>query len=424
MGVGDDKRPVPARRRGRLWWGAAAVLVLALAGAWWLWRGSVVQVLVVQRQDIVQSVVATGRVIAPARMAISSELAATVARVHVREGDQVQAGRLLVQLADAEARAALAQARAALIEAQARARQQSSVGATVAEQTERQASAAWLAAEREHTRVSQLVAQGFFAPQRLDEAQRALDVAGSALASAQVQAQANQRQGVEPELAAARVAQAQANVQLAQARLARLQLRAPVDAVVLRRDVEPGLMAQPGRELLGLAERGPMRIEASIDERHLPLLQMGMAARAVADAFAGQPFDARLSEVSPAVDAERGSVGVRLAVDSPPAFLKTDMTVSVELFGGRRAQALVLPAQAVRDADRAQPWVLALREGRAQRVPVTLGLKGVGSVEITQGLAEGDAVIAQTEKVLPGDRVRPAPVRPAPRGFELPSFVR
>lgn len=423
MGVGDDKRPVPARRRGRLWWGAAAVLVLALAGAWWLWRGSVVQVLVVQRQDIVQSVVATGRVIAPARMAISSELAATVARVHVREGDQVQAGRLLVQLADAEARAALAQARAALIEAQARARQQSSVGATVAEQTERQANAAWLAAEREHARVSQLVAQGFFAPQRLDEAQRALDVAGSALASAQVQAQANQRQGVEPELAAARVAQAQANVQLAQARLARLQLRAPVDAVVLRRDVEPGLMAQPGRELLGLAERGPMRIEASIDERHLPLLQMGMAARAVADAFAGQPFDARLSEVSPAVDAERGSVGVRLAVDSPPAFLKTDMTVSVELFGGHRAQALVLPAQAVRDADRAQPWVLALREGRAQRVPVTLGLKGVGSVEITQGLAEGDAVIAQTEKVLPGDRVRPAPVRPVPRGFELPSFV-
>ena len=411
-------------RRHR-WLAGGLLLLLLGAGAWALVarRGSAVQVVSVQRQDIVQSVVSTGRVNAPARISLGSDVAATVREVKVREGDAVRAGQVLVQLADAEARASLSQAQAALAEARGRARQQASVGSALADQAELQARAVLLAAEREHERVRQLVAQGFFAPQRLDEAQRALDTARSALASAQVQAQANRRQGVEPQLAADRVAQAAANVQMAQARLDRLQLRAPVDALVLRRDVEPGLMAQPGRELLLLAERGPLRIDATIDERHLPLLRLGMPARAVADAFAGQPFDARLSYVAPAVDAERGSVAVRLAVDRAPDYLKADMTVSVELFGGRRAQALVLPSEAVRDAERAQPWVLALRDGRARRVPVQLGLKGVGSVEVTSGLSEGEQVIPQTEKALPGDRVH-AVSRNAQRGMEVPSFVR
>lgn len=403
-----------------------AVLVL-LGLALWVWslqRGALVRVVAVKRQDIVQSVVATGRVNAPARMAISTEVAATVREVLVREGQAVRAGQVLVRLSDAEPRAAVLQARAALAEARSRALQQASVGATVAEQAQVQAQAAWLAAERDHERIRQLVAQGFFAPQRLDEARRALDTAKSALASAQVQAQANQPRGVEPQLAAARTAQAEANLGMAQARLSRLLLRAPVDAVVLRRDVEPGLMAQPGRELLALAQAGPLRIDTTIDERHLPLLQLGMPARAVADAFPGQPFDARLSEVAPGVDAERGSVAVRLALVQPPAFLKADMTVSVELFGGRRAQALVLPSQAVRDIDRAQPWVLLLEGGRARRVPVRLGLRGVGSVELTEGLAPGALVIPQTEKALPGDRVRAAPAHAEPGGYELPSFLR
>ncbi len=426
--AGMEQPPVHRRRLNpRQAWlvGAAVLLLLGLAAwAWSVRRGAEVQVVAAQRQDIVQSVVATGRVNAPARISISTEVAATVSEVSVREGQAVGAGQVLVRLSDAEPRAALAQAQAALAEARSRALQQSSVVALVSEQTQVQAQAALLVAQRDHERIRQLVAQGFFAPQRLDEARRALDTAQSALASAQVQALANQPRGVEPQLAAARTAQAEANMRMAQARLARLVLRAPVDAVVLRRDVEPGLMAQPGRELLALAEAGPLRIDTSIDERHLPLLQLGMSARAVADAFPGQPFEARLSYVAPAVDAERGSVAVRLALMEPPAFLKADMTVSVELFGGRRERALVLPSEAVRDIDRAQPWVLTLEQGQARRVSVRLGLRGVGAVEVTQGLAPGVLVIPQTEKALPGDRVRAAPARAERRGFELPSYLR
>ena len=117
-------------------WGAAGVAVLVVAGAalWASQRGSKVQVSPVVRTGIVQSVVATGRLNAPARMDIGSEVTATVLEVKVREGDRVKAGDLLVRLSDAEARAALQQARAALVEARGRATQQATVSASVASQ--------------------------------------------------------------------------------------------------------------------------------------------------------------------------------------------------------------------------------------------------------------------------------------------------
>jgi HlyD family secretion protein len=136
------------------------------------------------------------------------------------------------------------------------------------------------------------------------------------------------------------------------------------------------------------------------------MLTPGMPARASADAYPGQSFAAQLSYIGPAVDPQRGTVDVRLAVTQPPAFLKPDMTVSVELLGANRPATLVLPATAVRDADGDAPWVLVLRARHAVRVPVRLGLRGIGTVEITGGLKEGELAVPQTEKALPGDAVR------------------
>jgi HlyD family secretion protein len=404
-------------------WGAAAALVLAVGAAVLLagQRGAPVQTVPVARTGIVQSVVATGRLNAPARMDIGSEVTATVLEVRVREGDKVKAGELLLRLSDAEARAALQQARSALSEARSRATQQATVTAPVAAQSVVQALAAYTSAERDFQRTKELVAQGFFSQQKLDDARRQLDTAQSALQSARVQAQANQPNGVEHALAAARIEQAQAAIDIAQARLARLAITSPVDALVLTRTVEPGSMAQPGHVLLTLAAQGGTRIDANVDEKNLRLLKPGMPAKAVADAYPGQPFDAQLNYIAPAVDPQRGTVEVRLAVPNPPAFLRPDMTVSVELVGGMKQDALVLPSGAVREADREAPWVLALQDGRAVRVPVKLGLRGVGAVEITEGLKEGAPVIPQTEKALPGDKVRPGPTVVNDKRFEVPS---
>ena len=198
-------------------WGilGAAVLVVGALALVASQRGTQVQVVPVTRTGIVQSVVATGRLNAPARMDMGAEVTATVLEVRVREGDRIKAGAVLLRLSDAEATASLQQANAALLEARGRATQQATVAAPVATQAVVQAEAAFVAAERDFQRAQELVAQGFFPQQKLDDARRALDTARSALQSARVQAQANQPNGIERMLAATRVEQAQAAVAIA-----------------------------------------------------------------------------------------------------------------------------------------------------------------------------------------------------------------
>jgi HlyD family secretion protein len=102
-------------------------------------------------------------------------------------------------------------------------------------------------------------------------------------------------------------------------------------------------------------------------------------------------------------------VEVKLRVPEPPAVLRQDMTVSVDIEIERRANALTLPADAVRDANGPSPWILAVRDGKAVRKPVRLGLHGEGAVEIVDGLAEGDRAVPAGSTIKAGQRVRAAP---------------
>ena len=190
---------------------------------------------------------------------------------------------------------------------------------------------------------------------------------------------------------------------------------------MLTRKAEPGDVAAAGKVLLELADAGETRIYATVDEKNLRLLTIGQKAAGVADAFPGQPFDAELYYLAPAVDPQRGTVEIRFRVGKPPAFLRPDMTVSVETVTGRKDATLVLPAEAVREADSAHPWVLAVRDGVATRANVGLGLVGIGQVEITSGLADGDQAILPASGALEGDsvRVRP-PRRPKVGGLQVP----
>jgi len=135
-------------------------------------------------------------------------------------------------------------------------------------------------------------------------------------------------------------------------------------------------------------------------------LQPGFQAVAVADAYPKQRMAAEVYFISPAIDPQRGTVEVRLRVAEPARFLKPDMTVSVEMVVGQKEQALKLSSDAVHESDSDQPYVLALRHGKAEKVNVKLGLHGVGVVEVLNGLQAGDTIITRTTSVNVGDKVR------------------
>ena len=389
-------------------WALGLLLIVAAAAAAWRLRAPQVDVVTLGTAPLVRTLQFSARVATTSRVSVGATLTGRVADVAVREGDAVRQGDVLLRLETDEAQAALAQAQANAQQAQARLAGLRGAGRTQAQAQLAQADATLRAAERELARTQQLVASGFISEARLDDARRAVAVARAQRDGAGAQAQAVGERGAELAQAEAQLQQARAAVQAAQARLAQTVVHAPTDGRVLLRKVEPGQIVQPGSALLSLALAGPTELVAQVDERFLDQLQPGQAASVVADAFPAQPFAAQLRSLAPAVDAQRGSVEVKLAPrQAPPDFLREDMTLSVEVRTGERPAALALPLTALRSPAPGAPdsvWVLA--DGRVQARPVRLGLRTLEAAEVLDGLAEGTAVIVGSAPA-PGQRARP-----------------
>lgn len=386
-----------ARSRAARIGGIALLLALAALGFRSL-RGGAVEAVRVERTDLLETLVVSGRVLARSKASLGSPVAGRVEAVLVEEGDRVAAGQLLARLDEREAVAELAEARARLEKARGADRRS-------AEEQRVQAALRLALEERQLARVAALRAEGFVSERDEEDARKARDLARSVLDSASAAARAAAAGGADERTAAAAVAGAGA-------RLAQLRIVAPEPGVVLVRSAEPGDVVSPGRVLLTLALDREAQLLAQPDEKNLPSLRVGQKARATADAYPDRAFDAEVVSVAPGVDLSRGTVDVKLRVLRPPKELKTDMTLSVELEVGRRVGVLVVPLESVRDAASA-PWALAVRGRRAARVPVALGARGGAVAEVVEGLAEGDLVVRHPGRTKDGQRVRPVL---APRG--------
>ncbi len=381
--------PLPRSRAARAG-SAVLLLVLAAVGIQSL-RGRPVETVRVARQDLLETLVVSGRVLARSKASLGSTVTARVESVLVEEGDRVAAGQLLVRLDDREAAAALAEARARLELARGANRRS-------AEEERTQAKLKLAIEERELARIAALRTEGFVSEREEDAARQARDLARSAVAAATEKARAAAEGGADERSATAAV-------QAAEARLSQLRILAPEPGIVLVRSVEPGDVVSAGRALLTMALDRETQILAQPDEKNLPALRVGQKARASADAFPDRSFAAEVLSISPGVDLARGTVDVKLRVSDPPDDLKTDMTLSVELEVGKRERVLVVPLEAVRDAA-SDPWVLAFRGRKAVRTPLTLGARGGAVAEVVKGLAEGDLIVRQPGKVEAGQRVR------------------
>lgn len=372
--------------------GAATLLLFGLRAV----RGPAVDVARVTRTDLLETLVVSGRVLERSKASLGSPVTGTVAEVLFEEGDRVRPGQLLVRLDEAEALASLTEARARL-------EQVSGSGRRIAGEELRQATLRLEQAERDLERLAALRRDGFVSARDEDDARSARDVAASAVASARERVRAIAAGGADERAARAAVASAAA-------RLEQRRVVAPGPGVVLLRSVEPGDVVAAGKVLLTLALEHETWLLAQPDEKNLPSLRVGQAARATADAFPERPFDAEVISIAPGIDLARGTVDVKLRVPDPPDFLRSDLTLSIELEVGARPRALVVPLASVRDAA-TEPWVLVVRRGRAVRVPVVLGSRGGAVAEVLRGLEEGELVVREPDRVAAGGRVR---ARPAP----------
>jgi HlyD family secretion protein len=392
------------------WLALLAVLALLLSAyaAVRHFGGVAVPTLLVQRADLLETVVASGYVESPYRVEIASQITGSVASVAVREGEVVRQGQPLIMLQADELQNAAAEAQAAEAQARARLRQLNELSLPQALEAKRSAQASLLGAQQIYDRTAALMPKGFVTHAYFDEVTRNRDVARTQVAVAEAQIRSISAGGSGLAAAIADLQQAKASAAAAQSRLGYATITAPRDGILISRSVERGAVVIPGATLMLLSPGEEMQIVLQIDERNLSRIAIGQTARVSADAYPQAHFAAKVAYINPGIDIARASATVKLTVSDPPAYLRQNMTVSVDIETARRADVLSLPSGAVRDAQSPAPWVMVIEKGRAVRRPVRLGLEGDQRSEILSGVARGAQVIPATADIAIGDRVRAA----------------
>ncbi len=311
-----------------VWLVAVAAIAAAFAGVW-LWRERPVDVMVAKASAglAVELVYATGFVEAQQPVSVAARLTAPVSQVLVAEGAAVHRGQPLVLLADDEQHALLDQAAA-----QRRA----------AEQTE--------------FRMVTLFRQGWVTKAARDQAVANADVARAAQRTAA-------------------------------ARRDQLVVRANIDGIVTKRDVEPGDLATPTRVLMLLGDPGRIRITAIVDERDIARVRTGAAAMMSSDAWPGKTIAAHVSEVTPGGDPAQRAFRVRLLPDAA-GNLPLGMTLEVNIVSRKDDRAVLVPVAALADG---HVWVVAA--GKARQRQVRSGIDGTDKVQILSGVRPGESVI-------------------------------
>ena len=394
------------------------IFILVLLAALWAsiqhWGfGPEVEGLKVEQRDFVQTVVASGHVENAHRVDIGAQLTGTVKRVPVAEGQMVQAGQLLIELENTELQASLKQAEFNVQQAAAKLRQLREVQVPVTAHALHQAMVTQETSQQALKRSQDLYDKGFTGQAALDEFKRMALVTQSQVLSLKDQMASLNEGGSDSVLAQANLSQAKAGSELAHARLRYAQISAPSSGTLISRNVEPGDVVQAGKVLMVLSPTGTTELVVQIDEKHLSQLKIGQAATASADAYSKEQFPAVLSYINTGVDAQRGSVTVKLQVPQAPSYLQQDMTVSLNIEVAKRSQAILLATEAVRDIEKSA-WVLQIVNGKAVRQPIQIGLRGPGYCEVLKGLQPNDVVIRDPAGIADNARVRikTMPVKP------------
>eukprot|EP01037_Dinobryon_pediforme_P004313 gene4313-4362_t len=353
MPSSQPKPSWPARTVHRLWlhrWFVLAACIAAGLGTWQgvrLIAGPEVVVDVAKRGLLIETVVASGSVQTPFRVAVGSQITGTVTKVRVDEGQRVTQGQILIDLDASELTAAVGQAQGIVDQAQARMRQLEELTLPMARETLKEAQATSINAQQTFDRAAKLAESGFATRVALDAAKKDVDVARTQVRTAELQVYTASPGGSDVVLAQTQLAQAISSLATSTSRLGYATIAAPRAGVLITRNVEQGMVVQPGIALLGLAPDGETQLLLQVDERNLGKLTLGQKAIASADAYADKRFDAVLSYINPAIDITRASLEAKLTVTAPPAYLRQDMTVSVDIEVARKDNALILPGRSV-----------------------------------------------------------------------------
>jgi HlyD family secretion protein len=385
----------------------ALIVTLAVAASRSNKDAAEVKVEAVAQRDLVSSVSASGWIRPHRKVDVQSDVMGRITALKVDEGQQVTKGQVLLVIDPTQYEAVVARSRAAVSEAQARAAQ---TRANV------------IQAERAYERLKAMSANpNLVSKQQFEEAETQWLVQKELLEAANFG-----------------VVQAKEALNESLEQLNKTVIRAPMTGVITRLNVDEGetaiigTMNNAGSLLLTVADLKEMEAVVRVDETDIPEIKLGDSATIEIDAFQRQKFKGRVTEIShssvrpPESQAAQGGQGqavdyeVVITLDNAPRTLRSDLSATADIVTATRKNALAVPIIALtvrekgnvkalpnespqaraageevaREKAEDQEGVFVARQGKAQFVPVQIGIAGREYFEVLSGLKMGDSVIA------------------------------
>lgn len=192
--------------------------------------------------------------------------------------------------------------------------------------------------------------------------------------------------------ATAKLASAEARVQLSQAKLAQSTIRAPFDGVVGLRSVSVGDFVAVGKTLVTLTNIDPIKVDFRVPETFLSRVKVGQSIGVKVDALAGREFEGKIFAIDPVVDINGRAIRLRASVPNADLALKPGLFARIVIQVDQRDNALVVPETAVMP-DGVGKMVYIVENGKAKRVQVEIGKRLPGKVEIVKGVTPAMQIV-------------------------------
>jgi multidrug efflux pump subunit AcrA (membrane-fusion protein) len=354
----------------------------------------------VVRGKAVDAVYATGTVEADDRVNVKAKTSGAVGVILVKEGQAVKKGDLLARIDNPAVAFDLKRGQADLSAATAQAGSNAPQLAALRAQADG-VKAELGTARSELERTESLFKSGSVAQAELDRARsRATQLEG------QLAANEAQQRALRIDLNANAERQAAA-VQSLASRVTDTEVRSPLEGVVLSKSVELGEIVTVNQTLFKVGDTRRLILEVSVDEADVARVHEGgggttpSPAAVSLYAFPKEVFRGSVFEVLPDANRERKAFLVKVQLDKAPAGLRSGMSAEVNIIAHEEEGVLLAPSEA--EADGA---VWLVRDGRAHKQPVTIGIRDLLRVQILGGLDEGASVVVEgQDKLAEGARV-------------------
>jgi RND family efflux transporter MFP subunit len=321
-------------------------------------------------RDTIQSGPAISGTLAPENQAtLRAELGGTVLNTYAEQGQRVSQGTVLARIQDVAVRDQVLSARSGVTSARL----------------------AHDLAQRNAQRNAQLLAAGAIAERDAEQAQSAATAARAALSDAQ------------------------ARLASAQQQLTNATVRAPFAGIVSERSVNAGDVVAPGGSMYTVIDPRSMRLEASVPAAQLSDVRVGAPVTFTVSGYGTRAFQGKVTRVNPVADPGTGQVRIIASVPNAGSALVGGLFAEGRVAAESR-EAVVAPTTAI-DQRGVTPTVLRVKNGRAEKVQVELGLsdEGTDRVEIRRGVQAGDTLLlGQAQGISAGTPVRVRAVSDGP----------